>query len=253
MARPPRPKIEEKPAVVKPRRDYFVGLKVIVWLVRPFAKFSLIMLLIVTALVGSIRWFNPPLTYLMYSEYDRLGVIYYKWRDLEDMSTNIPLAIAAAEDANFCDHNGFDFDAIESALADGSGRGASTITQQVAKNVFLWPGRNWYRKGLEAGITVIIESLWSKRRIMEVYLNVAEFDEGVFGIDQAVARYYGSNPDNLRMADAARLAVMLPNPKERAANRLSMGLERRASQIAIGGSTLRAEGRADCFLPKPTP
>ena len=249
MAQPPRPKKVKQPSRPKLRVDWLLPFRVIAWLFSPFVKFALMLVLVAAIFVGIFRWVNPPLTYLMYSEYNRLGVIHYQWRDLEDMSTFIPLAIAASEDANFCDHNGFDFDAIASALTDGSGRGASTISQQVAKNVFLWPGRSWLRKGLETGVTVLIESLWTKRRIMEVYLNVAEFDEGVFGIDRAVARYFRYDPATLRLSDATRLAVILPNPRERSANNLSYNLRRHASSISIGATTLRAEGRADCFLP----
>lgn len=253
MARRPPPKPVEAPVEPKPKRDWFFPVRAVIWFVRPFVKFSLIVLLISTVLVSVYKWLNPPLTYLMYSEYNRLGVISKDWRDLEDMSIYIPLAVAAAEDANFCAHNGFDFDAIEAALEEGSGRGASTISQQVAKNVFLWPSRSWLRKGLETGVTVLIESLWSKRRIMEVYLNVAEFDEGIFGVDAAIAKHFGSSPETLRLADAARLAVVLPKPKERAAGNLSGTLQRRASRIAIGATTLRDEGRADCFLSKASP
>mgnify|MGYP002639561586 CR=1 FL=1 len=253
MARLPPSNPLEAPSEPKPKRDWFFPVRVVVWFARPFVKFLLILLLISTALVSVFKWVNPPLTYVMYSEYKRLGVIRKDWRNLEDMSIYIPLAVAAAEDANFCAHNGFDFDAIEAALEDGSGRGASTISQQVAKNVFLWPGRNWLRKGLETGVTVLIESLWSKRRIMEVYLNVAEFDEGIFGVDTAVAKHFGNTAENLRVDDAARLAVVLPNPKERAAGNLSRTLQRRASRIAIGATTLRDEGRANCFLPKASP
>ena len=190
MARRPPPKPVEAPVEPKPKRDWFFPVRAVIWFARPFVKFSLIVLLISTVLVSVYKWVNPPLTYLMYSEYNQLGVIHKDWRDLEDMSIYIPLAVAAAEDANFCAHNGFDFDAIEAALEDGSGRGASTISQQVAKNVFLWPSRSWLRKGLETGVTVLIESLWSKRRIMEVYLNVAEFDEGIFGVDAAIAKHF---------------------------------------------------------------
>ncbi|MBL4872232.1 MAG: monofunctional biosynthetic peptidoglycan transglycosylase [Rhodobacteraceae bacterium] len=253
MARRPPSKPVEAPVEPKPPRDWFLPVRLVLWFVRPFVKFSLIILLISTALVSIYKWVNPPLTYYMYVEFNRLGVIRKDWRDLEDMSIYIPLAVAAAEDANFCDHNGFDFDAIETAIEGGSGRGASTISQQVAKNVFLWPGRSWARKGLETGITVLIESLWSKRRIMEVYLNVVEFDEGVFGVDAAIGMHFGYSPENFRVADAARLAVVLPNPKERAAGNLSGSLKRRASGIAIGATTLRDEGRADCFLPKASP
>lgn len=253
MARRPPPKPVEVLTEPKPKRDWFFPVRLIVWFLRPFIKFSLITLLISTAIVSTFKWLNPPLTYLMFSEYNRLGAIQYNWRDIEDMSSNIPLAIAAAEDANFCEHNGFDFDAIETALNEGSGRGASTISQQVAKNVFLWPGRSWLRKGLETGVTVLIESLWSKRRIMEVYLNVAEFDEGIFGIDVAVEKHFSNKPENLRLSDAARLAVVLPAPKDRSAVDLSPTMQRRASSISIGATTLRDEGRADCFLPKASP
>lgn len=253
MARRPPSKPVEEPVEPKPKRDWFFPARAIVWFVRPFVKFSLIILLISTVLVSVFKWVNPPLTYLMFSEFNRLGVIRKDWRDLEDMSIYIPLAIAAAEDANFCAHNGFDFDAIEAALEEGSGRGASTISQQVAKNVFLWPSRSWLRKGLETGVTVLIESLWSKRRIMEVYLNVAEFDEGIFGVDSAIAKHFRYDPKNLSVANAARLAVVLPNPRERSASSLSATLQRRASRIAIGATTLRDEGRADCFLPKASP
>ena len=253
MAKRPPSKPVEAPVEPKPKRDWFFPVRVVVWFVRPFVKFTLILLLISTVLVSVFKWVNPPLTYLMFSEYNRLGLIRKDWRDLEDMSIYIPLAVAAAEDANFCDHNGFDFDAIEAALEDGSGRGASTISQQVAKNVFLWPSRSWLRKGLETGVTVLIESLWSKRRIMEVYLNVAEFDEGIFGVDSAIAKHFRYDPKTLRVSDAARLAVVLPNPRERSASNLSITLQRRASRIAIGATTLRDEGRADCFLSKPSP
>ena len=253
MARPPQSKLVDETPEAPRKRDPFIFVRFIIWLVRPFVKFVLIILLITTVIVGIFKWLNPPLTYLMYTEYQRLGVVRYEWRNLEDMSPNIPLAVAAAEDANFCAHNGVDFDAVKTALRDGSGRGASTITQQVAKNVFLWPSRSWLRKGLEAGLTVVIESLWSKRRIMEVYLNVVELDEGIFGVDAAISAHFNSAPENLRLADAARLAVVLPDPRGRAASRLSNPLERHASRISIGATTLRDEGRADCFLPKASP
>ncbi|PCJ73788.1 MAG: monofunctional biosynthetic peptidoglycan transglycosylase [Rhodobacteraceae bacterium] len=253
MARRPPSKPVEPSVEPKVKHDCFFPVRLVVWFVRPVVKSLLIGLLLWTLLVSTYKWVNPSLTYYMYSEYKRLGVIYHNWRDLDDMSIYIPLAVAAAEDANFCAHNGFDFDAIGAAIEDGSGRGASTISQQVAKNVFLWPGRSWARKGLETGITVLIESLWSKRRIMEVYLNVAEFDEGIFGVDVAIGKHFGYAPEKLSVTDAARLAVVLPNPKARAAGNLSGSLQRRASGIAIGATTLRDEGRADCFLPKASP
>jgi len=244
MAKRPQkivPELPRKPPLI---------LRLFWWLLRAYLKFWIGIFLVLVLLIALLKWVNPPVTILMGMEYQRLGRVQYTWRDLEDMSPNIPLAIAAAEDANFCTHNGFDFEAV---MSDGSGRGASTISQQVAKNVFLWPSRSWLRKGLEAGMTVMIESLWGKRRIMEVYLNVAEFGEGVFGIDVAVAKHFRNGPENLLISDAARLAIVLPNPRRRNPNTLQGALRRRVSQIGIGASTLRAEGRADCFLPKSIP
>ncbi len=243
MARPPR----QQNHTSTPSKGPFLT-----WVIRQFLRallklFSAIFLLIVVVVVG-LKWINPPTTYLMMATWFDYGQVDYRWRDLEDMSPNIPLAIAAAEDANFCAHNGFDFEAIEAALDDDSGRGASTISQQVAKNVFLWPGRSWVRKGLEAGFTVLIETIWGKRRIMEVYLNVAETGRATFGVDAAIWRHYDGRAMNLNMTQAARIAVVLPNPKERNISRLSNQLQRRASQIGIGGNTLREEARADCFL-----
>lgn len=254
MARPPKkpaakPVSKAKP--VKKRRPML--LRAIYWIMRMYLKSLIVAFVLLLFVVGIFKWVNPPITYLMASEYRRLGSIAYVWRDLEDMSPNIPLAIAAAEDANFCAHKGADFDAIKAALADGSGRGASTISQQVAKNVFLWPGRSWIRKGMEAGITMMIEGLWGKRRIMEVYLNVAEFDAGVFGIDAAVDKFFHTSPENLRVSDAARLAMVLPSPRTRSPNNLTGSQRRRVSRISIGATTLRDEHRADCFLPKPSP
>uniref|UniRef100_UPI003D1065DB transglycosylase domain-containing protein n=1 Tax=Altererythrobacter sp. TaxID=1872480 RepID=UPI003D1065DB len=117
---------------------------------------------------------------------------------------------------------------------DGATRGASTISQQTAKNVFLWQGRSWVRKGLEAALTPVIELLWGKRRIMEVYLNVAEFDEGVFGVGAAARHYFGVAAGDLTPAQAARLMAVLPDPKDRSASRPSAGVQRRARAISAG-------------------
>ena len=220
---------------------------------RAIIKLISAVFLCIVITVFALKWINPPTTYLMMATWFDYGEVDYRWRNLEDMSPNIPLAVAAAEDANFCAHNGFDFEAIETALGEDNGRGASTISQQVAKNVFLWPSRSWVRKGLEVGFTVMIEAIWGKRRIMEVYLNVAETGTATFGVDAAIYRHFNGNAMNLSMNDAARIAVALPNPQERNISRLSGQLVRRASRIAIGGSTLRDEGRADCFLKQPSP
>ena len=130
--------------------------------------------------VLGLRWINPPMTYLMWDERARLGSINRVWVSIDDISPHMQRAAVAVEDANFCTHWGFDIEAIRQVWEAGATRGASSISQQTAKNVFLWPQRSWMRKGLEAGFTVLIEGLWGKRRILEVYLNVAEFDEGAF-------------------------------------------------------------------------
>jgi monofunctional biosynthetic peptidoglycan transglycosylase len=198
--------------------------------------------------VGSYRFVNPPGTFYMAAEEWRLGSIRHEWRDLEAMSPWVPRAAAAAEDARFCDHRGFDFEAIRDALADDRRlRGGSTISQQVAKNLFLWQGRSWIRKGLEAGFTVLIELMWPKRRIMEVYLNVAEMDEGVFGIGAAAEVYFGRPASELTQGQAALVAALLPNPRRWSAAEPTGYLRRRAASIAGGAETLLAQARSACF------
>lgn len=181
----------------------------------------------------------------------RVGGVERDWRGLDEISPHLARSVMAAEDARFCEHWGFDFDAIRAALAEreqGRVRGASTISQQVAKNVFLWHGRTWVRKGLEAGFTGLIELIWPKRRIVEVYLNTAEFAPGVFGAEAAARHYFDRGADALSLEQAARLAAVLPNPKERNAARPSAYVQRRARAIAAGARTLEAEGRDGCVF-----
>ncbi|MGB0499183.1 MAG: monofunctional biosynthetic peptidoglycan transglycosylase, partial [Rubricella sp.] len=154
----------------------------------------------------------------------------------------------AAEDANFCSHWGFDLEAIREVLEEGQNRGASTISQQVAKNVFLWPQRSWLRKGLEAAVTVMIEFTWPKDRIIEVYLNVAEFGEGVFGVEAAARHWFGVSASDLSATQAARLAAILPAPRLRDPNRRSDFMNRRSGQIADGAATILRDGRAACLV-----
>ena len=199
-------------------------------------------------LVILFRFVNPPVTYLIVAEWMRLGAVEREWRRLDQISSHLPRAAMGGEDAMFCAHWGFDVDQIRKALAeDGRRRGASTITQQVAKNVFLWPEASWLRKGLEAGFTVLIELSWPKRRIMEVYLNVAEMDEGVFGAEAAAQRYFGVAAGDLTLRQSARIVAVLPNPQGRNAARPTSYLSRRAAAIADGAETLRVDGRAACL------
>jgi monofunctional biosynthetic peptidoglycan transglycosylase len=151
----------------------------------------------------------------------RSGAVDHRWVPLERISPNMRLAAIAAEDQKFALHAGFDLEAIEKAFANNrkarerrgsTVRGASTITQQVAKNLYLWPGRSWLRKGLEAYLTVLIEACWPKRRILEVYLNVAQFDADLFGAEAAAQRFFRTSAARLTPAQAALLAAVLPNP-----------------------------------------
>lgn len=197
--------------------------------------------------VAAYAVFNPPGTFYMRAEERRLGELDHIWVPIGEVAPVMARSVVAAEDANFCLHWGFDVAAIRAALEEGSGRGASTISQQVVKNVYLWHGRNWARKALEAVITPMVEALWSKRRIIEVYLNVAEFDEGVFGVDAAAQHYFGVSPARLSPLQAARLAAVLPNPKGRSASKPGPRLARRARAIMDGAETIRRDGRAACF------
>jgi monofunctional biosynthetic peptidoglycan transglycosylase len=158
-------------------------------------------------------------------------------------------SVVAAEDANFCLHWGFDMGAIRAAIDEGSNRGASTLSQQVVKNVFLWHGRTYTRKAAEALITPMVELIWSKQRILEVYLNVVEFDEGVFGVKAAGAHYFAVEPDKITAVQAARLSAILPNPKGRDAQNPSAQLRKRSASILDGAETIRRDGRSACFEP----
>lgn len=211
-----------------------------------FAAFTGV--LISVLLVVALRFVNPYMTYYFVSERMRLGEIERDWTPIEDFSPVMARSVVAAEDANFCTHFGFDIEGIKAALADDDRvRGGSTISQQVAKNVFLWQGRTWVRKGIEAWFTVLIEVFWPKERIVEVYLNIAELDEGVFGAAAAGRHYFGVEPDKITALQAGRMAAILPSPKKRSASRPTAFVKKRTRQIIAGARTIEADGRADCF------
>ena len=201
------------------------------------------------AVALAILWgtVNPPTTWYMMSEKRRLGAVEQTWTPMDRIAPVMARSAVAAEDANFCLHWGFDMVAIRAAIESGGDRGASTISQQVVKNVYLWHGRNWTRKALEAVMTPLVEALWTKRRILEVYLNVAEFDAGIFGIDAAARHYFGVAPADLTPDQAARLAAILPSPKDRSASKPSDFVRKRARSIRDGAATIAADGRAKCF------
>nr|WP_267902534.1 monofunctional biosynthetic peptidoglycan transglycosylase [Lysobacter profundi] len=159
----------------------------------------------------------------------------YDWRDLDAIAPSLPLAVVAAEDQNFPTHNGFDFKAIEKARASNARghkvRGASTISQQVAKNLFLWSGRSWVRKGIEVWYTVLIEAFWPKHRILEMYVNIAEFGDGVYGAQAAARRFFRVDASHLTPAQSARLAAVLPSPRRYDARRPGPYVQRRSNGI----------------------
>lgn len=163
------------------------------------------------------KWVNPPITITQLVSLIKGNGLKRDYVDLEDMSRNVKLAVMSAEDQLFPDHDGFDFKSIEKARKHNrkgkSLRGASTISQQVAKNVFLWQHGGYFRKGLEVYFTFMIETLWSKKRILEVYLNVAEMGEGVFGAEAAAKKYFRKSAKSLTRAESAMIAACLPNPK----------------------------------------
>ena len=204
-------------------------------------------LVVVVVVVALHRVLQPPQGLYMSQEDRRLGHISRTWVPMDRIAPEMARAAVAAEDANFCLHWGFDMGAIRNAIADGGQRGASTITQQVVKNVYLWQGRSWPRKALEALMTPLVELLWPKRRILEVYLNVAEFGEGRFGIEAAARHDFGVSAAQLSATQAARLAAVLPDPKHRSARRPDKWLRERARDIRDGAATIRRDGRAACF------
>jgi len=219
---------------------------------RPVLMALLILAMLPIGAVIIHRFVPPPTTLLMVRQAMAGDGLNYKWRRLDDISPRLVEAVIAAEDARFCEHRGFDFAAIEKALDNNARgrkmRGGSTISQQTAKNVFLWPGRDWIRKGLETGYTVLIETLWGKRRIMEVYLNVAEWAPGVYGAEAAARHWYGKSAADLSAREAARLAAILPSPRRYKAASPGPYVRRRASRVQAAMGTVRDEGLAACVL-----
>lgn len=248
-ARASKKRAAKEPGLFRRFLAWFVGWKFLKigaqWLFRAAIGLAVIAVL----LVAVFSVVAPPTTPYIVSERMRLGGVERAWTPIEDVSPALPNSIVAAEDANFCLHWGFDMTAIRAAIDEGASRGASTLSQQTVKNVFLWQGRSWPRKAIEAILTPVTEAIWSKERILEVYMNVAEFDEGVFGVEAASRHYFGKGAGRLTDREAALLAAVLPDPKGRSARQPSRFVERRASAIADGAATISADGRASCFQP----
>ena len=172
--------------------------------------------------------------------------IAYDWRDLDAIAPSLPVALVAAEDQNFAQHHGFDLRAIEKARVNNARgrkvRGASTISQQTAKNLFLWSGRSWIRKGIETWYTLLIELLWPKQRILEVYANVAEFGDGVYGAQAAARTFFRKDAGRLAPSESARMAAVLPNPKRYSVARPGPYVMRRARWIQRQSSQIGGAG-----------
>ncbi|WP_111267294.1 monofunctional biosynthetic peptidoglycan transglycosylase [Marilutibacter maris] len=211
-------------------------------LLRWMLALPLLALLASVLQVGLLRFVDPPFSaFMMARQFEAWGAgdgtfrIAYDWRDLDQVSAQLPLAVIASEDQRFLQHRGFDLKAIEKAIQSnergGRVRGGSTISQQTAKNLFLWSGRSWLRKGIEAWYTVLIETMWPKRRIIEVYVNVAEFGDGVYGAQAAARTYFGVDASQLGPAQAARLAAVLPSPRRYSVARPGPYVQRRTHAI----------------------
>lgn len=209
-------------------------LRLVLLLVGVFSVFTV-------GITALFRFVNPPLTPLMVKmafeerrDGSRYGIT-KDWVDLDEISPNLVLAVVAAEDNRFLTHHGFDFEAIQKAQEHNKKskrkRGASTISMQTAKNVFLWPTRNYLRKGFEAYFTILIEVLWGKERIMEVYLNVIETGQGLYGAEAAARKYYRKPAAKLSRQQAAMIAAILPNPRQRDPSRPSAYLVGRQQKI----------------------
>lgn len=216
-------------------------------LVRFLFKFALWFVLISVAWVGITAFVPPPITATMIM--DEHGAT-REWVPLESISPNLARAVIAGEDGKFCSHDGFDREAIQKAIErnreGGRIRGGSTISQQTAKNVFLWQGGGYFRKGLEAYFTFLIEKIWGKRRIMEVYLNVAETGIGTYGAEAGAQRYFKKNAANLTRMEAARMAAALPLPKKRAVNGASGFTRRYGNTIAARINVVKRDGLDGC-------
>nr|WP_294791212.1 monofunctional biosynthetic peptidoglycan transglycosylase [uncultured Mucilaginibacter sp.] len=215
------------------------GLGKLIW---RFVKLALILFIGLSVLgVIAYRFINPPVTWLMITRgFERKAdgkdwKIDKEWRDLDEMSPNMPRAAIAGEDGAFLTHHGFDFNAIERAAKKNmKGKkviGGSTITQQTAKNVFLWSGRSWIRKGFEAYFTMLIEIFWSKERIMEVYLNVIEMGDGIYGVQAASQAYFHKDAKDLTRSQCAAIVSILPSPLRWSATSPSNYVRHRQSLI----------------------
>jgi len=215
----------------------------------------ILLILFITQLVYIIvlKWVNPPITITQLVSLLSGYGLKRDYISFDEMSSNAPLAIISSEDQLFAEHNGFDWRAIEKAMESNEKnssnvRGGSTLSQQVAKNVFLWQGRTWTRKGLEAYFTFMIETIWGKKRILEMYLNVAEMGQGVFGIEAAAQYYYKKPAKKLTRTEASRIAACLPSPKKINVNPASPYVVKRSTWIIQQMNYLKKDSSIQVLL-----
>ena len=234
-----RPTIRPRKSIAR-RLLRWTGIALALWIV---ASILLVLILRFIPVPTSAFMIERQIEALLDKQKD--FTLHYRWTPIAEVSSNLPIALVASEDQKFPTHHGFDVEAIQTALADADDgerlRGASTISQQVAKNLFLWNGRSFVRKGFEAYFTVLIETLWPKRRIIEVYLNIAEFGDGIYGAHAASERYFHRSPAQLNPQQCALLAAVLPNPRKLHVEGPSAYVQRRANWIErqvrqLGGS-----------------
>lgn len=212
---------------------------------------------LIYSIIGSVLWVAiyrfvpPPITFTMLGDIAGGRSVTKDWMPLSRIDGNMARAAIAAEDAKFCSHNGFDTEAIEAAMArnarGGRIRGGSTISQQTAKNAFLWQGGGYFRKGLEAYFTLLIETIWGKKRIMEVYLNIAETGIATYGVNEGSKRYFGHDASRMSTTEAARLAAVLPLPKKREAVVPHGYVRRYGNAVAARSGVVRRDGLDDCL------
>ena len=206
---------------------------------RPILVFALkgaaVIIALTLMLTVVLRWMPPPTSAFMLHQHLAGREVDYRWAPLEQISPYAALAVISSEDQNFFDHRGVDFKAVRDAIEDNQTRrrprGASTISQQVAKNLFLWQGGGYLRKAIELYFTLIMETLWPKERILEVYLNIAEMGRGVYGVEAAGRRFFGKPALRLTRREAATLAAVLPDPTDMAADRPSPYVRQRVRHI----------------------
>jgi monofunctional biosynthetic peptidoglycan transglycosylase len=209
-------------------------------------------LAVVLFLILAYRFVNPPISALMLQRWAFGQDIAHDWVAIEDMSPHIVRAVLLSEDGRFCEHYGVDYEAIQEAVeraGGGTPRGASTISMQVVKNLFLWPSKSYLRKAIELPLTYAMEFVWPKRRIMEVYLNIAEWGPGIFGVETAAQFHFNKPARNLSEREAARLAVALPNPLIRDAGEPGPGTQRLAGAVQVR-MRLAPSSQTACVLPK---